>query len=161
MVDVIDSFHTHASLRNRTGWNRSGQDVSPQLAELLKRQRKAQAEAKLAELPEYIFTEPEGGPLARRTFERAFALVLRKAGLGPQHSPKSLRHTYASLMISEGANLLYVARQLGHASVAITENHYTRWIPQAVPAVHQLDDAAEATGSKTGGFGSSVSANLA
>jgi integrase len=41
-----------------------------------------------------------------------------------------------------------VARQLGHASVAITEKHYTRWIPQAVPAVHQLDDAAEPIGSK-------------
>ena len=139
--------------------------MSPQLAEVLKRQRKAQAEAKLAgrlvELPEYIFIEPDGGPLARRTFERAFALVLRKAGLGPQHSPKSLRHTYASLMISEGANLLYVARQLGHASVAITEKHYTRWIPQAVPAVHQLDDAADPTGSKRGDLVASVSANLA
>ena len=139
--------------------------MSPQLAEVLKRQRKAQAGAKLAgrlvELPEYIFIEPDGGPLARRTFERAFALVLRKAGLGPQHSPKSLRHTYASLMISEGANLLYVARQLGHASVAITEKHYTRWIPQAVPAVHQLDDAADPTGSKRGDLVASVSANLA
>ena len=60
-------------------------------------------------------------------------------------------------MISEGANLLYVARQLGHASVAITEKHYTRGIPQAVPAVHQLDDAAKAqSGSKTAGAGSSV-----
>ena len=86
--------------------------------------------------------------------------MLRKAGLGPQHSPKSLRHTYASLMIGEGANLLYVARPPGHASVAITERHYTRWIPQAVPAVHQLDDA-EVTGSKTGGLVASVSANLA
>jgi integrase len=137
----------------KTRQSRRDVDVSPQLAEVLKRQRKAQAEVKLAgrqaELPEYIFTEPEGGPLARRSFERAFAVVIRKAGLGPQHSPKSLRHTYASLMISEGANLLYVARQLGHASVAITEKHYTRWIPQAVPAVHQLDDPVEAkSGSK-------------
>ena len=139
--------------------------MSPQLAALLQRQRKGYAEAKLAgrlaELLEYIFTEPEGDPLARRTSERAFALVLRKAGLGPQHSPKSLRHPYASLMISEDANLLYVARQLGHASVAITEKHYTRWIPQAVPAVHQLDDAAEAAGSKPGGLVASVGANLA
>jgi integrase len=66
--------------------------------------------------------------------------------------------TDASLMISEGANLLYVSRQLGHASVAITEKHYTRWIPQAVPAVHQLDDPAD-NGSKTAGFGSSAPAN--
>jgi integrase len=135
-------------------------DVSPQLVDLLRGQRKAQAEARLAgrltELPEYVFTEPDGRPLDRRTFERAFARILRKAGLSPHYSPKSLRHTYASLMISEGANMLYVSRQLGHASVAITEKHYTRWIPQAVPAVHQLDD--EPTGSKKAGFGSSAAA---
>jgi integrase len=137
-------------------------DVSPQLADLLRRHRAAQAEAKLAgrlrELPEYVFTQATGRPLDRWTFERAFARVLKKAGLGPQYSAKSLRHTYASLMISEGANLLYVSRQLGHASVAITEKHYTRWIPQAVPAVHQLDDAAE-SGSRTADFGSSAAAN--
>lgn len=106
-----------------------------------KRHRKAQAEAKLAErlaeLPEFIFTEADD----RRTFERAFARVLGKAGLGAHFSPKSLRHSYASVMISEGANLLHVSRLLGHASVAVTEKHYTWWIPRAVPAVHQLDDS--------------------
>jgi integrase len=61
-----------------------------------------------------------------------------------------------SLMISEGANLLYVARQLGHSSVAVTEKHYTRWIPQAVPAVHRLDDAVEANGNKTAGVGNNA-----
>lgn len=144
----------------KTKHSRRDVDVSPQLAALLQRHRKAQAEAKLAgrlaELPAFIFTEPDGSPLDRRTFERAFARVLVKAGLGAHYSPKSLRHTYASLMISEGANVLYVARQLGHSSVAVTEKHYTRWIPQAVPAVHQLDDAPEASGNKTAGVGNNA-----
>jgi integrase len=137
----------------KTKHSRRDLDVSPQLAALLHRHRKAQAEAKLAgrlaEL-QFIFTEPAGGPLDRRTFERAFARVLAKAELGAQHSPKSLRHTYASLMLSEGAN------QMGHASVGITERVYTRSLPQAVPAVHQLDDAAEASGNKTPGFGNNA-----
>ena len=153
----------------KTRHSRRDVDVTPQLAELLKRHRVAQAEAKLAhgrpELPEYVFIEPEGRPLARRMFERAFALVLRKAELGAHHSPKSLRHTFASILISEGANLVYVSRQMGHASVAITERVYARWIPQAVPAVHGLDEpaspAAGPAGSKTTGFGSSVSDNIA
>jgi integrase len=142
----------------KTKHSRRDVDVSPQLAALLQRERKAQTEAKLAgriaELPTFIFTEPEGGPLDRRTFERAFARVLGKAGLGPHYSPKSLRHTYASLMISEGANLVYVSRQMGHASVGITERVYTRWIAQPVPAVHRLDDAPVGSGSKTPMFGS-------
>jgi integrase len=153
----------------KTPHSRRDVDVSPQLADLLKRHRKAQTEAKLAgrlaELPTFIFTEPEGSPLARRTFERAFERVLIKAGLGLHHSPKSLRHTFASILISEGKNLLYVLRQMGHASVAITERVYTRWIPQPIPAVHSLDDAPDTAagpaGSKTAGFGSSVRANLA
>jgi len=59
-------------------------------------------------------------------------------------------------MISEGANLLYVSGQLGHASTAITEKHYLRWIPQATPEVHQLDDAAEGGGNKTVRIGNSL-----
>jgi integrase len=142
----------------KTKHSRRDVDVSPQLATLLQRERKAQAEAKLAgrlaELPTFIFTEADGRRLDRRTFERAFARVLGKAGLGLHYSPKSLRHTYASLMISEGANLVYVSRQMGHASVGITERVYTRWIAQPVPAVHQLDDAPVGIGSKAPVFGS-------
>ena len=142
----------------KTRESRRDVDVSPQLAALLQRQRAGQAEAKLAgwlgELPTFIFTESDGRSLDRRTFERAFERVLGKAGLGPQYSLKSLRHTYASLMLSEGANLLYVSRQMGHGSLGITERVYTRWIPQAVPAVHQLDDAPAGSGSRTAGFGS-------
>jgi integrase len=142
----------------KTKHSRRDVDVSPQLAALLQRERKAQAEAKLAgrlaELPAFTFTESDGRPLERRTFERAFARVLGKAGLGLHYSPKSLRHTYASLMISEGANLVYVSRQMGHASVGITERVYTRWIAQPVPAVHQLDDAPAGSGSKAPVFGS-------
>jgi site-specific recombinase XerD len=70
------------------------------------------------ELSPFCFT---GETLSRRTFERAFARVLVKAGLGSQHSPKSLRLTFASILISSGANLVYVSRRMGHASVAITE----------------------------------------
>jgi site-specific recombinase XerD len=113
------------------------------------------------ELSPFCFTEPTGVPLARRTFERAFERVLVKAGLGLQHSPKSLRHSFASILISSGANLVYVSRQMGHASVAITEKVYTRWLPQAVPAVHALDEPGEAPGSKRSVSGSSAAANSA
>jgi integrase len=147
----------------KTKHSRRPVDVSPQLAALLQRQRADQAAAKLAgrvaELPAFIFTEPDGRPLDRRTFERAFARVLVKAGLGAHYSPKSLRHTFASILISEDPRrLLYVSRQLGHKSTGITEAHYLRAIPEAVPAVHALDDAAGASGSKTAGFGNSATA---
>jgi integrase len=127
----------------KTRRSRRAVDLSPQLVEALKRHRLDQAAAKLAhgwpELPAYLFTTSTGQRLGRRDFERAFQRVLGKAGLPTHYSPKSLRHTYASILLSEGASPLYVSRQLGHTSTAITERVYTRWIPQPTPAVHRLD----------------------
>jgi integrase len=54
--------------------------------------------------------------------------VLQKAQL-PSFSPYDLRHTYASLLLSEGVPLPYVAQQLGHSKPTITLKYYTRWIP--------------------------------
>lgn len=54
--------------------------------------------------------------------------MLKKAGL-PAFSPYDLRHTCASLLLSEGVPLLYVAQQLGHAKPTITLKYYACWIP--------------------------------
>ena len=42
-----------------------------------------------------------------------------------------LRHTYASLLIAQGVNVAFAARQLGHASVSTTLNVYTRLFDHA------------------------------
>ena len=54
--------------------------------------------------------------------------VLEAAGL-PSFRVYDLRHTYASLLLSAGVPLLYVAQQLGHAKPMITLKYYARWIP--------------------------------
>ncbi|MEA3467463.1 MAG: tyrosine-type recombinase/integrase [Thermodesulfobacteriota bacterium] len=35
-----------------------------------------------------------------------------------------LRHTYASIMISTGCNLVYIRDQLGHSSIKVTADSY-------------------------------------
>ena len=50
-----------------------------------------------------------------------------KAGLGLEITPHTLRHTYASQLLTAGVQLAYVARQLGHASLSTTERCYARW----------------------------------
>ena len=37
------------------------------------------------------------------------------------------RHTYATLLLSEGLNPLYVAHQMGHSTVAMVVRDYARW----------------------------------
>lgn len=41
-----------------------------------------------------------------------------------------LRHTYASLLLANGAPMKYVQTQLGHASITMTMDLYTHLLPE-------------------------------
>ena len=43
--------------------------------------------------------------------------------------PYQTRHTYASMMLSAGENVMYVAGQMGHADWSMLVKVYGRWIP--------------------------------
>ena len=50
------------------------------------------------------------------------------------------RHTYASLLLSEGISPVYVQEQLGHSSIQMTVDIYGTWIPNSNrTAVNRLD----------------------
>jgi integrase len=52
----------------------------------------------------------------------------------PDHlTVHGLRHTFATLHLLRGAALLWVSRQLGHASVKITADTYGGWIQPESP----------------------------
>jgi integrase len=48
-----------------------------------------------------------------------------------QLSLHSLRHGYASLLISQGLNVVFVSRQLGHANAGITLSVYAHLFERA------------------------------
>ena len=50
-----------------------------------------------------------------------------------------LRHTYASLILTQGANMLYVKEQLGHHSIQVTIDIYDHVVPQSVRHADQFD----------------------
>lgn len=67
---------------------------------------------------------------------RYFRRVCVRAGLvedldarrpAPLYSPKDLRDTFASQLITAGVQLGYVSVQLGHADLALTARHYAQW----------------------------------
>ena len=45
-----------------------------------------------------------------------------------------LRHAYASLQLSAGANIKYLSQQMGHASVQITLDRYSHLLTDSHPA---------------------------
>ncbi|MCH8083366.1 MAG: site-specific integrase [Myxococcales bacterium] len=58
---------------------------------------------------------------------RHFAKVCEAAGL-EDHTPKDLRDTFASQLLTAGVQLGYVSKQLGHSDVSVTARHYAKWI---------------------------------
>jgi integrase len=72
------------------------------------------------------------------------------AGHGLHHTPHSLRHSFASILLSKGKPILYVKDALGHASIQMTTvDTYGSWLPIEAPsAVDVLGAALRALGNK-------------
>jgi integrase len=65
--------------------------------------------------------------------------ILKAAGLPPHHTPHSLRHSFASILISKGTPIAYVQQALGHKSIKLTVDTYGSWLPvEAHGAVNAL-----------------------
>lgn len=62
--------------------------------------------------------------------------ALRKAGVRYRY-PYQMRHTFASMMLSAGEPVMWVAAQLGHTDWAFTARTYSRWMPESTPDAGQ------------------------
>lgn len=79
-----------------------------------------------------VFVSAVGGPLDHRNVVRAWHVIRAAAGLAaPAPRFHDLRHTAASLWISEGADIVYVSRVLGHSSPSITLDVYADFFDRA------------------------------
>jgi len=75
-----------------------------------------------------IFTNALGGPIDPSKLYKIFRQILDAAGL-PQIRFHDLRHTAASLMLSQGIHPKIVQERLGHSSINITLDTYSHIIP--------------------------------
>jgi len=108
-------------------------DMSNGLAETLKQHlvsRKKEALRKgWGEPPELLFYNEAGNRIELSGIrKRVFYKCLEKTGLR-RIRIHDLRHTYATLRISKGDNILDVSKQLGHHSIKITLDTYAHWMP--------------------------------
>lgn len=59
--------------------------------------------------------------------EKEWRRIRQRSKLGTVRF-KDLRDTFASPLLTAGVQLGYISRQLGHADVAVTAQHYARWV---------------------------------
>ena len=90
-----------------------------------------------------MFASVTGTALDEANVRKAFNRILDAAELD-RRGPHQMRHTFASLLLQDGAPITYVSRQLGHKDASITLRVYAHWLRDASndKLVDTLDDAA-------------------
>ena len=119
--------------------------MSDQLASVLKnvvKERKKEAlKSGKGKMPELLFLN-KGKIIKQNYIRRIHHRILKKAGLR-EIRIHDLRHTYSSLLLSQGESPIYVKEQLGHHSIQVTVDVYGHLIPssnrQAVNRLYDLD----------------------
>ena len=86
--------------------------------------------------PEVVFTSRTGRPLTRIHLWGLVKKYCKRAGLPKSVSPHTLRHSFATHLLSGGADLRTVQELLGHASIATTQI-YTHVDRDRLKAMHR------------------------
>lgn len=143
-------------IRVRSALDRHGDDVPPKtehavrdviliptLAAALGEHREA---SPFKSSEDYVFASRVGTPLHwRNVSRRALKPALAEAGIEALRW-HDLRHTFASLLIGGGANVVFTSRQLGHGSSDITLRVYSHLFDRAEQAQRARDLLETAVG---------------
>jgi len=82
----------------------------------------------LREDRELVFASAVGTPLDRHNVLREFRKITQAAGLGTGRVPREMRHTFVSLLSSNGTALEDIADLVGHRGTATTGTFYRKVI---------------------------------
>jgi integrase/recombinase XerD len=88
-----------------------------------------------AELPAQVFLTYRGRPFSRKGIWKLVKAYTRRAGIAKGVSPHTLRHSFASHLLANGAALRVIQEMLGHADIATTQV-YTHVDQGRLRAVH-------------------------
>ena len=110
-------------------------DVDPEIISLLHELRQEQASHAISI---YVFTQPNSPePMHPQSPARYMQKFSKKYGV-PNLHPHKLRHTFASIAITNGADVASVSEKLGHSDKAVTLRMYTHADQESMKRASQI-----------------------
>lgn len=117
----------------KTKYGRRDVLLPPSLAARLRAHLTGQADTDSTAL---VFPNNAGGVIEPNNLRRRVLKLLVEEVNAPWAGFHTFRHTFASIHLSEGTNLLQLSRALGHHSAAFTLTRYTHLLPgEEAPAL--------------------------
>jgi integrase len=87
---------------------------------------------------DWFYTSPRDPRRRHGDVSDHIVRMLRAAGK-PGASAQTLRHTFASMLLSSGCPLAELQKYMGHSSIQTTERHYAAFLPPDTAALHRVD----------------------
>jgi len=127
----ISSDHIHVR-RNRVNGELTTPKTASGARKILKLPAAHQAledVRKITGSQEWVFVNKLNEPYSNsNSVLKSWRIVLTKANVAYRNQYQ-MRHTYASMLLSNGENLLWVASQMGHIDTEMIIKIYGKWIP--------------------------------
>lgn len=83
-----------------------------------------------------LFSSPEGNRLSSQAVEQMVSKLGQAAGLPRHLTPHIFRHTFATNLLSKGADLNFISLLLGHEDLATTRI-YAHILPETLTSLYR------------------------
>ncbi len=94
---------------------------------------------------EYVFINTFGNPITRQGFFKNLKKIAKVQGISKEISPHTLRHSYATHLLSHGADLRSIQELLGHSDISTTEI-YTHLVNDKLKSDYERHPRAKKNG---------------
>ncbi len=102
------------------GWVRSGKGDKDRLFQISESLSK-QLQRYLSKNPENQYLFAKDKPMSKRNIQSLVERTAKRAGINKRVSPHTLRHSFATHLLENGANLLVIQQLLGHENLETTK----------------------------------------